>query len=235
MNPENPLELSRDAPDDLARLLPDVGVDVPYHVDVLPDGRETVVIGDVATFTDYCHRQGDNPDGFRQTCGLCSCEGILRWFGNEVTEAELVKYATEHGLCEVAKTPGMSGGTNVMGLARILSDHGVPAHWGARGSLESLAASLQQGQGAIVGLDVGVFWGDASFRGKGHAVTPIAVARDPRTWEIQGFYVNDTGRGRSGEAGKFVDADTLDRAWRLKGRQFVVTDVVHQGNKQRTG
>ena len=235
MNPENPLELSRDAPDDLPGLPPDVSVDVPYHVDVLPDGRETVVIGDIVTFSDYCHAQGENPWDFKGTCGLCSCEGILRQFGMEVTEADVVRYAKDHNLCtEVVGRPDLSGGTDVGRLARILSGFGVPASAENRGSLEGLAASLEHGRGVIVALDAGELWKDPLYLKKGHAVTPIAVARDPKTWEIQGFYVNDTGRGRSGEAGKFVDADTMRQAWQPMGRQFVVTDLVHEGNKQRT-
>lgn len=234
MNPENPLELSRDAPDDLTRLPPDVSIDVPYHADVLPDGRDTVVIGDVEAFSAYCHGQGENPAGFRQTCGLCSCEGILRQFGHEVTEAEIVEYARKNGLCDVERSREASGATDVGRLARLLSDRGVPARADNRGSLEDLATWLQEGRGVIVGLDAGELWKDASYLNKGHAVTPIAVARDPKTWEIQGFYVNDTGRGQYGEAGKFVDADTMKEAWQLKGGQFVVTHLVHQGTKQRT-
>lgn len=229
MNPENPVGLARDAPDDLPRLPPDVTVDVPYHADVLPDGRDTVIIGDMETFKEYCHQQGDNPFGFRGTCGLCSCEGILRQFGIEVTEADVVAYAKDHQLCKTDGSPEYKGGTDVLRMARILSDFGVPAHWDTRGSLEGLAASLQQGRGVIVGLNAGVFWDDARYINQGHAVTPIAVARDPKTWDIQGFYVNDTGKG---ESGRFVDAAMMDKAWVQVGHgDWVVTDRTYQANK----
>jgi hypothetical protein len=227
MNPENPFELSRDALADVPRLPPDISVDVPYHLDVLPDGRETVVIGDLETFREYCHRQGDNDAGFQQTCGLCSCEGIMRQRGMEITEAKIVEYAIEHKLCDREKNAEKSGATDVVRLARILSDHGVPAGAGNRGSLEGLATWLEQRRGVILALDAGELWKNDLYLGKGHAVTPIAVARDPKTWEIQGFYVNDTGRGQSGEAGKFVDVDTMSDAWKPMGRQFVVTDPAH--------
>lgn len=228
MNPENPVELTRDAPDDLPVLPPDVSVDVPYHLDVLPDGRDTIIIGDVETLKDYCHEQGKNPDGFRGTCGLCSCEGILRRHGLEVTEAEMVEYARENGLCTVKDNPDDSGGTTVFELARILSDYGLPAQGGSGGSLEGLAAALQQDRGAIVGLNPALLWGDARYLNQGHAVTPIAVARDPKTWEIQGFYVNDTGKG---QAGMFVDAAIMELGWvQMMGGQWVVTDRVGQAD-----
>jgi hypothetical protein len=233
MNVENPLESSRDAPADLPHLPPDVTADVPYHLDVLPDGRETVVIGDVKTFSDYCHPQGDNPFGFRGTCGLCSCEGILRQFGIEVSEADVVAHAIAHGLCNLEGSADMRGGTTVTDQVRILSDFGVPAHYEAAGSLEDLAASLEHGRGVIVGLDAGVLWDDATYYDgrANHAVTPIGVARQPETGEIQGFYVNDTG---AGESGRFVDAATMDAAWLQMGGSCVVTDRVHLGNEQRT-
>jgi hypothetical protein len=233
MNPENPVELARYAPDDLPRLPPDTSIDVPYHTDVLPDGRDSVIIGDVETLKDYCHQQGDNPLGFQQTCGLCACAGVLRQFGIEKSEADVVPHAKDYGLCTVIEgSPEKSGGTTILELARILSDFGLPAHGAARGSLEGLAASLQQGRGVIVGLNAGVFWDDSRYLNQGHALTPIAVARDPETWEIQGFYVNDTGKG---ECARFVDAAIMDDAWvQSAGGQWVVTDRVRQGNKLRT-
>jgi|HubBroStandDraft_3_1064219.scaffolds.fasta_scaffold90466_3 hypothetical protein len=227
MNPENALGWSRDAPDDVPHLPPDVSFDVPHHRDVLPDGRETVVIGDVETLSDYCHPQGDNPFGFRQTCGLCSCEGILRQFGIEVTETDIVAHAIERGLCTLEDDPRMSGRTTVLDQVRILSDFGIPASYETSGSLEDLASQLAQGRGVILALDCGVLWDNADFYNgqANHAVTAIGVARHPETGEIQGFYVNDTG---TGEPGKFVDADTMKEAWQDMGGIQVVTDRVHR-------
>ncbi|MGA2830583.1 MAG: hypothetical protein ABSF03_31225 [Streptosporangiaceae bacterium] len=229
---EDPLE-SRDARYEFPRLSPNVSCDVPYHLDVLPDGRETLVTGDVKTLSEYCHRQGDNPFGFRGTCGLCSCEGIMRQFGLEVTEADVVAYAIAHGLCYVEGDSGMRGGSTVVEQVRILSDFGVPAHHESTCSLEDLAASLEHGRGVIVALDCGVLWDDANYYDgrANHAVTPIGVARDPETGQIQGFYVNDTG---TGESGRFVDAATMDEAWVQLGGTCVVTDRGHLRNEQRT-
>jgi hypothetical protein len=233
MNIENPLESSRDAPDDLPHLPPDVGADVPYHRDVLPDGRETVAIGDVKAFSDFCHLQGDNPFGFQGTCGLCCCEGILRQFGIEVVEADVVAHALAHGLCSLEGGLDMRGGTSVLDQVRILSDFGLPAHYETGGSLEDLATALKQGRGVIAGVDAGILWDNADYYDghANHAVTAIGVARHPETGEIQGLYINDTG---TGEAGKFVDAARMAEAWQQMGGTYVVTDRVHPGNEQRT-
>lgn len=234
MNPESPLGWwSRDAPDDIPPLLPDIGSDVPWHRDVLADGRETVVIGDVSAFSDYGHCQGDNPFGYRGTCGLCSCEGILRQFGIEVTETDVVAHAIANGLCNTEGSAEKLGGTTLRDHVRILSDFGVPAHGETSGSLQDLASYLEQGRGVILALDCGVLWDNADYYAgrANHAVTAIGVARHPETGEIQGFYVNDTG---TGESGKFVDAATMNEAWRDMGGKHVVTDQVHPANEQRT-
>ncbi len=229
----DPLEWPADARSDAPDLPPGVRADVPYHLDVLPDGRETVVIGDVDTLSDYGHEQGDNPFDFGGTCGLCSCEGILRQFGVEVTEADVVRYAIEHGLCSVEGRSDMRGGTTVLDQARILSDFGVPAHHEVHRTLTDLAASLEAGLGVIAELDCGVLWDDAScYEGRpNHAVTAIGVARDPETGQIQGFYVNDTG---TGESGRFVDAATMDEAWVQTGGVCVVTNLAQPRSEQRT-
>lgn len=154
---------------------------MPYFLDVLDDGRESVVTGNAERFAEHGHRQGDNPFGFLGTCGLCTCEGVLCQFGIEVTEADLVAYAVDHGLCLADAPPQLYGGTTVSDQIRILSDFGVPAHHENAGSLEDLAAALEQDRGAIIAVDAGVLWDDPTyFDGRAnHAITPIGVARAP--------------------------------------------------------
>lgn len=220
---------SGDVPPDIASMPADVLSDVPAVLDVLPDGRETVVIGDVDGLADFTHPQGDNPFGFLGTCGLCSCECILRQFGIEVTEADVVEHAIDHGECHISDDPTACGGTTVGDQVAILGDYGVPAHYELGGSLEDLAASLEQGRGVIIEANAGVLWDDVNAYDNGqinHAVVATGVARDPSTGEIQGFYVNDSG---TGEAGRFVDAATMREAWMDPGGVSVVTDIVRAG------
>lgn len=222
-----------DARKDVPRPPAEVIAEVPYRRDVLPDGRETVVIGDVKSFSEYCHRQGDNPFGFQGTCGLCSCELILRQFGLEITEADVVAYARDHRLCKTRGHPRRRGGTTHIDQERILSDFGVPAHYETTRTLGDLAASIQHGQGVILHVDAGSLWNDANaYDGyANHAVTAIGVARDLETGQIQGFYINDTGPGTPG---RFVDIATMDEAWVKMGGACVVTDQAYPKNQQRT-
>lgn len=232
MDVQPPGELPGDLPSGRRSLPPDVVAEVPGHLDVLPDGREAVVFGDVERFTDYGHRQGDNPFGFQGTCGLCSCECVLRQFDIEITEADLVAHAIARGLCVADGRPEMCGATSVGDQIRILSDFGVPAYQERAGSLEDLAADLEQGRGVIILLDAGTLWDDPNhYEGRAnHAITPIGVARDPADGSIHGFYVNDSG---TGDRGRFVDSAVMEAAWLQTGGSRVITDRVHIESDQR--
>jgi Peptidase_C39 like family len=216
-----------DAPPDVPPPGADDGVDVPVSSDVLPDGEPTLVIGDVSRYADFNHQQGDNPEGFQGTCGLCSCGDILNQFGTNVTEADIVNHAVQNQECDVTDDPSMSGGTTTDEQVKILSDYHVPAHTEHQQSLEDLAGDVERGHGVIVEANAGYLWNDASAFENGqanHAVVVTGVARDPETGQIQGFYINDSG---DGQAAKFVDADTMTKAWADTGGTCVVTDVVH--------
>ncbi|MET7403863.1 hypothetical protein ABZS66_61385 [Dactylosporangium sp. NPDC005572] len=209
-------------------LPPDVLPEVPHQLDTLPDGRASVTIGDVSGLAEGVHQQGDNPYGFQGTCGLCSCAGILREFGFPVTEADVVSHAIVNGECVVDSDPANSGGTTPDMQVRLLADYGIPAHVEQMDSLEEMADAIEQGRGAIIGANAGVLWNDASYYEYGqanHAVQVTGVARDPLSGAVQGFYINDTG---TGQAGHFVDADTVSAAWLDAGGTAVVTDIVRE-------
>ena len=215
----------RDAPADVPQLN-DFGKDleVPSHVDVLPDGRDTVVIGDPEGDKEFTHLQGDNWLGFQGTCGLCSCENVLRSFGLDVSETDMVIYAVQRGLCGYDDPdPAHNGGTTTEWQADILTRHGVPASAFYGGTLEDLAGNIELGRGVIIEVNAGVLWDNANYdsgSNANHAITVTGVARDPMTGEIQGFFINDSGTGK---ADQFVDASVMHEAWEEAGGEHVVT------------
>lgn len=203
--------------------------DVPSFVDVLPSGDEAIVIGDVPGTRDFNHLQGDNPFGFQGTCGLVSCEDVLRQFGLNVTEGEVVYHAIEHGQCYVGDDPRFCGGTNSDVRAQLLTDYGVPAHVEYVGSVEQLADFLEAGHGVISAVNAGVLWDDANYYDYGqanHAIVVTGIARDPSSGDILGFFVNDSGRGYADDAGRFIDIRTWEQAHLQAGGACVVTDGV---------
>lgn len=202
-------------------------IDVPFHLDVLPDGREAVVIGDPEGYRRFNHQQGDNPYGFYGTCGLVSCEDILRQFGVEITESDIVRYAAQRGLCVIDGPSEQLGGSSPMTQAELLSDLGVPAQVEVHGNLERLAARIESDRGVIICMNAGVLWNDATYYGQGganHAVVVTGVARDPSSGAIQGFFINDSGTGKSAE---FIDAATMQLGWLNMGGTAVVTNIAH--------
>lgn len=200
--------------------------DVPSSLHVMPDGRETVIIGDVSGVADFNHQQGDNDAGFNGTCGLVSCEDVLRQYGVDVTENDIVEHAIENNECAVDSDPEKAGGTTSDQRAQILNDFGIPAHTEKGQSLEDLASDIERGSSVIVAANAGYLWNDPNAYDTGqsnHAVVVTGVARDPQTGEIQGFFINDSG---TGSAGQFVDAATMQAAYVETGGSAVVTDVV---------
>lgn len=212
---------------DVAQRQYDWDADVPTSPDVLPDGRDTIVIGDVTRHAEGCHKQGDNPYGFEGTCGLCSCANIIRQFGGDATEAIVVTHAVAHRECAISKNPEKCGATRIGDQIKVLRDFGIPAHAERRQSLEDLAAAVGEGRGVIIEANAGYLWNDRNhleFGQANHAVVVTGVARDPGSGRIQGFYINDSG---SGQAGHFTDAATMTHAWVDAGGQAVITDVTH--------
>ncbi len=201
--------------------------DVPRITDLLPDGREIVAVGDVERCRDFCHLQGDNDLGFKGTCGLCSTTDVLNQFRVEVTENDVVHYARDHGLCSVdGHDASMKGGTYDWQQAQLLTDYGVPAHNESGDNLYDLADYISEGRGVIIEVNAGVLWNDPNYFGWGqanHAIVVTGSALDPATGDVVGYYINDSG---AGQAGRFIDAATMNEMWVQTGGGCVITDVV---------
>jgi hypothetical protein len=219
-------------PNDFGREMtpaPDVPAfaELPHHLDLLPDGREALVIGYVERFKDFNHLQGDNRLGFQNTCGIVSCEDVLRQFGVEVTESQLVEYAVRGGLCNTDGSPSECGGTTIFDQVQILNDWGVPATAEQSGSLEGLASQVEEGRGVIAGVNAGVLWDRTEFyenNSMNHAIVITGVARAPQTREVLGFFINDSGKP---ESGRFIDAPTMQQAFIEAGGMSVSTVQTH--------
>jgi hypothetical protein len=204
--------------------MPQPKMDIAQKLDVLPGGQEVKMIGDVEGLKEFNHKQGDNDLGYKGTCGLCSCEDVLKQCGQDVTENDMVKHASENGLCETNGPPEQCGGTTVLDQTQVLQDHGVAAHPEVM-NVDALADQVEQGKGIIVEANAGVLWNDANYFEQGdanHAVVVTGVARDSQTNAVAGFYINDSG---TGDAGKFVDKATMSQAWEQTGGLTVVTDT----------
>ncbi len=214
-----------------AELSPDT--DVPIELDELPDGEPSLMLGHVRSYAAFNHRQGDNPEHFQLDCGLMSVQDVLRQFGAQVTEAEMVEHALQRGECSVDPgAPEQSGGTTPSQDARILTECGVPSRSESGLTLRELAVLVEQSRGVIIGVNCGILWqvpDDVGNSGVNHAVTVTGVALDPQDRNIQGFYINDSGNGKSAE---FVSAVLIRVAWQDTGGWTIVTDAVNSLNQE---
>jgi hypothetical protein len=198
--------------------------EVPSKLERLKDGREVLDTGDIERFREFHHRQGDYP-GFKGTCGICSCEVVLRMFGRKVTETQLVKHAIDRGLCDVRKgRPELSGGTTSEHRLRILADFGVRAHREQARSIEDIVEKIENGHGLILALNAHRLnnWpaSASDLRDPNHAVSVIGCRSNPATGEILGVIVNDS----SGGAARYIDVATLAKCWLRYGGDYEVTD-----------
>jgi hypothetical protein len=202
------------------------GLAWPGKPERLPDGRRCVVIGDVAGYAAFNHRQGQNPEHDRGDCGIVSCADVLDQFGIPLTEAAVVEHATRCAEIHVVPgSPEQSGWTYPTEQARILSDYGVLAHVEHGQTVEGIAAAVQAGRGVIIEVNAGVLWCDVRALGGGaanHAVTVTGISRDPGDGALTGFFINDSGTGRSGQ---FVSVHLMVTAFARTGGFCVITDV----------
>jgi hypothetical protein len=102
------------------------------------------MLGAVPYYAAFNHRQGDNPEHFTGDCGLVSVEDVLRQFGMNVTETDLVTHALQARECYVDPAGAdYSGGTLPSQDAAILADYGVPSRAESGLTLAQLAGQIR--------------------------------------------------------------------------------------------
>jgi hypothetical protein len=154
------------------------------------------------------------------TCAVVSQQMILRDFGFDVSESQLVYHATVNGWLT-------EDGTSIQDMGRLLEAHGVPTHENFSGDLESLVYELSQGHKVIAAVDSGELWGtDFPFAdffepgGGDHAIVISGVnLSDPDNPRV---VINDPGEPNG--AGREYPLDEFLDAWQDSGNAYVATD-----------
>lgn len=173
---------------------------------------------------------GEGVEGFEGTCGLVSCENVLRMAGVNITEAEIVEYARTHRanmftnrhLCTTNSESDRNGGTSWQDRQIILRHYGIETDH-RNVNAEQLAECVESGRGVIASIDANVLWYGQSYASPArHAITVTSVARDAHTNEIYGFYICDSG-SRSNDNARFVPIDVMNEAMRVTNGEVNVT------------
>lgn len=154
------------------------------------------------------------------TCAVVSQQMILKEFGVDVSEAQLVYDAMSHGWLH-------ADGTSPNDVGRLLEYYGVHCHARQGADIEFLLAELAQGHKVIAGVDGGELWKQDWFfedwfipNGADHAVVVTGLdMRDPNHPMV---ILNDPGHPNG--AGAAYPLDEFLNAWADSGQMFVATD-----------
>jgi len=149
------------------------------------------------------------------TCGIVSSEMVLKMFGLDISESELVYEATNNGLLS-------DNGITIEGIQEILNIHGIDTHL-ISGGLSDLETELEYGHKIVIPLDSGEIWDEDSpledfFEERAdHAVVLTGIDTDKGV-----VFLNDPGHP-DGQAMK-INIDKFTDAWDDSGNQFIATD-----------
>ena len=173
---------------------------------------------------------GEGVEGYVGTCGLVSCENVLRMAGLNITEADVVNYArntrsTNHRnrqLCTTDSHPSNNGGTYITDRQEILQHFGVSSTI-EEASIDNIARYVGEGRGVILSVEANRFYGRRSSEQSYHAVTVTSVTVDQVTGQPLGFFVCDSGTGGV-DSSRFITAQELRYA--LVDRMNVTSRII---------
>lgn len=189
-------------------------------IEVQEDGS-TVYNTPFTTGRKLNHDQGRAVENVQGTCVIVSAENLCRMAGKNLTEADVIKTATELELCETGNADSAeNGGMYSKDIPQLLGALGIKASEFRPTSHEDVASAIESGRGVIAVVNTMRFWEDCPIEGL-HAVTLTSVERGP-DGEVRAFYVCDSGTGGEDYARR-IDADLLadSAVWHSP---FVATD-----------
>lgn len=159
--------------------------------------------------------------GFSGTCGLCSCENILRLAGVNVSEHDIVQYAAKNGLCVTGRAEDENGGTNYESRKIILEAFGVASSLLPQ-NLSTIADAITSGKGVIISVDAGLLWNDVRYINGLHAVTVTSVDFDSEG-NIESFHICDSG---SSTYDMVVPRDKLQNCLAINRKMNVTQQII---------
>jgi len=148
------------------------------------------------------------------TCAIVSQQMILRQFGIEVSEAQLVYEATSGGFLT-------SEGSSPEDMGRLLEAYGIATHQAF--GLENLLNDLAAGHKVIVAVDSGELWGDDWFLEDNRADHALVVnGLDFSNPANPQAILNDPGHPNG--AGMRVPLTQFLDAWSDSDQFYIATD-----------
>lgn len=156
------------------------------------------------------------------TCAVVSQQMILKDFGIELSEAQLVYDATVNGWLT-------DSGTSLDNMGNLLELHGISTHTNYSGDLPSLINELAHGHKVIVPVNSGELWNGVSFwqrltgshnTGPDHAIVVSGV--DFSNPDNPMVVINDPGAGVG--AAQSYPLEHFLEAWNDSNCMYLATD-----------
>ena len=156
---------------------------------------------------------------YSDTCAIRSQEIILRDFGVEIPQEQLITEASEYGWYQQGE------GTSAENVGNLLELHGVGVERYSSATIDDLVKCLAEGKRVIVAVDSGELWEDNlsdMFVEDNHADHALIVAgidmRDPLHVQVN---LTDPG---TGHISKSYPIEKFKDAWRDSDNQMIVTE-----------
>ncbi len=161
----------------------------------------------------------DIGQGYPDTCGIRSQQLILRDFGKNFLQEELMAEAIEKGWYRVDGTEG----TPMFAVGNLLEAHGIGVSRYVDASVDDLLNAAAQGKKIIIAVDSGELWGEKPLDASENDVTPdhalIVAGIDTSDPENAMVILTDPGTGHVAQS---YPLDVFKPAW--DGGMMVVTN-----------
>lgn len=176
------------------------------------------------TFGPRTHSTEFDPNLFQgqePTCAIRSQEIVMRDFGIQIPQEELVKYATEHGWYD--------DGTPFECMSNLLNTVHIDTHTQENVSVDDLACELNAGHRVIVAVDAHEIWRDHGpignwiadhFVDANHALIVTSLNVDLEDSSKSTVLLTDPGSGEIIEC----PYDRFLHSWGDSGRYMIATD-----------
>lgn len=199
------------------------------------------------------YAQGNNTLNWEEDCSLAQIANILTLSGRPTKEQEVVEYVNSIA-SQLKSKPASSqdarlnGGMVPSDISLVLKHFGLDndVHENSTGvasrivqmlgkpapvDFDQIAESVEEGKGVIMGVNSNMLNGRYSSPiSANHAISIVGTARDLRTHEVMGFYINDTGCPDSLTDGrlersqtKFVPLWRMDQAYNVPNSAAIIT------------
>ena len=155
--------------------------------------------------------------GYPDTCGIRSQQIILRDFGRNILQEDLIAEAKERDW--------YGDGTPISAIGNILELHGIGVSRYENASVDDLMNALAQGRRVIVCVDSDELWGEKSLDSSLDDLTPnhalIVAGIDTSDADNPKVILTDPG---TGDVAKSYPLDDFRAAWNDSKNMMVVTN-----------